>query len=136
MVYLQPRKVSRHKFASPMSQLTNINRNPEGWLVRIVRDGVEHSKYFRFSEGGIRKSLERAKKYRDKLVKKLGPRTWKSGPRRKASNNTSGTTGVSRNHYGRWVATWQEDGRQRFKTFRTKREAIVHRKAKLDQLSS
>lgn len=119
-----------------MSDLTNINRNPEGWLVRMVRDGVEHSKYFRFSEGGVRKSLARAKKYRDKLAKQVGPRTWKKGPRKKATNNTSGTTGVSKNLYGRWVATWQEDGRQRWKTFRTKREAVAHRNQRISLLSS
>lgn len=116
-----------------MSKPTNINRGSDGWTVRIVRDGVEHSKYFRFSDGGIRKSLKKAQRYRDAQLKKLGPRRWKKGPRKKPTNNTSGVTGVSRNIYGRWVATWQEDGKQRFKTFRTKREAIAHRKEQLGQ---
>lgn len=116
-----------------MSML-NIQRGPDGWVVRIVRDGEEYSKYFRFSNGGIRKSLARAKAWRDARFRQLGPRQWRKGPRKKATNNTSGTTGVSKNPYGRWVATWQEDGRQRFKTFRTKREAIAHRKQQLEAL--
>ncbi|QEG21344.1 hypothetical protein MFFC18_12000 [Mariniblastus fucicola] len=116
-----------------MAKLTNINRGPQGWVVRIVRDGVEHTKYFRFSDGGIRKSQEKALRWRDSQLKKLGERKWHSGPRAKAVNNSSGVTGVSRNVYGRWVATWQEDGRQRFRTFKTKREAIAHRKEQLKE---
>lgn len=97
----------------------------------MVRNGEEHSKYFRFSDGGKRKALARAKAYRDKLNAKLGPRLWKKGPRKKATNNTSGVTGVSKNKYGRWVATWQEDGRQRFKTFARKYEAVDFRSSKV-----
>lgn len=119
--------------AKKKSSKINISRCAEGWMVRIVRDGIEHLKYFRFSDGGIRKSLARAQKWRDAQLRKLGPRRWRKGPRARPSNNTSGVTGVSLNVYGRWVATWQEDGRQRFKTFRTKREAIAHRKQQLEQ---
>lgn len=108
--------------------MANITRGPEGWTVRIVRQGQQHSKYFRFSNGGIRKSLALAKKWRDKKIRELGQRQWRTGPRRKAINNTSGMTGVSKNVFGRWVATWQEDGVQRFRTFKTKKEAIAHRK--------
>ncbi len=104
--------------------------------MRIVRDGVEHSRYFRFSDGGIRKSLKAATQWRDKQLKSLGERRWRKGPRAKAVNNSSGVTGVSRNPYGRWVATWQEDGKQRFKTFATKREAVAHRKEQVAQLVS
>lgn len=116
-----------------MAKKKNIHRGPQGWGVRIVRDGVEHSKYFRFSDGGVRKSMQRAEKWRDEQLKILGERQWHSGPRTRASNNTSGVTGVSKNVFGRWVATWQEDGRQRFRSFKTKREAIAHRKEMLGQ---
>lgn len=109
-----------------MSKL-NITRDAAGWSVRIVRDGQQYSKYFRFSDGGVRNSLAKAKRWRDKKLAELGARTWRSGPRKKAINNTSGTVGVSKNVYGRWVATWQEEGRQRFKTFKTKKEAVAHR---------
>ena len=115
-----------------MSQFPNISREANGWFVRIVRNGEQHSKYFRFSDGGVRLSLSRAKKWRDQKLKELGERQWKKGPRKKAINNTSGVVGVSKNVYGRWVATWQEDGIQRFKTFKTKKEAISHRKAQLE----
>ena len=115
--------------------MLNINRGPDGWVVRIVRDGVEYSKYFRFSDGGVRESLKKAKKWRDKQMKVLGPRQWKKGPRKKANNNTSGVTGVSKNPYGRWVATWQEDRKQRFKTFKKKKEAIAFRKEQLARLA-
>lgn len=116
-----------------MDDLTNISRDAAGWSVRIVRQGEQHSKYFRFTDGGEAKALGRAKRWRNKVLRELGPRMWRSGPRRRASNNTSGVTGVSKNVYGRWVATWQEDGRQRFKSFRTKKAALAHRKAMLEQ---
>ncbi|TWU07520.1 hypothetical protein [Stieleria varia] len=110
--------------------MTNIRREADGWAVRIVRSGKEHSKYFRFSNGGVRKSLAIAKEWRDAKLSELGPRRWRSGPKKsRASNNSSGVTGVAKNKYGRWVAFWNEDGKQRFKTFRTKREAVEHRKS-------
>ena len=112
-------------------KLLNISRGLDGWTVRIVRQGQQHSKYFRFSDGGVRASLARAQRWRDKKLKELGQRQWKKGPRRRPSNNSSGITGVSKNFYGRWLATWQQDGVQRFKTFKTKKEAIAHRKAKI-----
>lgn len=121
----------RRRYRTPMSELSNITRGPDGWTVRIVRNGQQHSKYFRFSNGGIRKALARAQRWRNQKLREFGQRQWRSGPRKKAANNTSGTTGVSRNVYGRWVATWQQDGVQRFKTFRTKTEALTHRKAKV-----
>ena len=114
-----------------MSKSKNITRGPEGWTVRIVREGVQHSRYFRFSKGGVRKSLAQAQRWRDKKISELGQRQWHQGPRKKAVNNTSGVTGVSKNKYGRWVVTWQEEGRQRFKTFKKKREAVEHRKLKV-----
>lgn len=110
-----------------MKPTTNIRKEPDGWQVRLVRGGVEYSKYFRFSDGGVRKSFQAARKYRDKVLKEVGERKWKKGPRKKATNNSSGVTGVSRNPYGRWVATWQEEGKQRFKTFGLKREAVAFR---------
>ena len=115
-----------------MAKPTYLSRGSDGWTVRLVRDGVEYSKYFRFSNGGVRKSREAAKKWRDEILEELGPRTWRKGPRKRPTNNSSGVTGVSKNVYGRWVATWQEDGKQRFKTFKTKKEAIAHRKTMIE----
>lgn len=114
-----------------MSISQNISEGPAGYTVRFVRDGNEFSKYFRFSDGGKRAALRSAKAFRDQQLKKLGPRAWKKGPRKKSSNNTSGYTGISKNVYGRWVATWQQDGKQRFKSFRLRRDAIAHRKKQL-----
>lgn len=115
-----------------MKNHKNITRSPEGWTVRIVRNGHQYSKYFRFSAGGIKRSLSEAKQWRDEMLIEVGERQWHKGPRKKPSNNTSGVTGVSKNVYGRWVATWQESGVQKFKTFRTKKEAVAHRKAKVE----
>jgi hypothetical protein len=42
--------------------MLNIRKELMGWVVRLARDGKEYSKYFRFSDGGIRKSLEQAKR--------------------------------------------------------------------------
>lgn len=114
-----------------MSKLQNIARGTAGWSVRIVRNGEQHSRYFRFSDGGVRKSLAMAQRWRDKKIRELGERKWRTGPRKKPTNNTSGTVGVSKNVYGRWVATWQQEGRQRFKTFKTKKAAIEHRLAQI-----
>lgn len=114
-----------------MSKQQNITRSAAGWSVRIVRNGEQHSRYFRFSEGGVRKSLARAQRWRDKKISELGERKWRTGPRKKPTNNTSGTVGISKNVYGRWVATWQQEGRQRFKTFKTKKAAIEHRHAQI-----
>ena len=116
--------------------MLNIRKEINGWVVRLVRDGEEHSKYFRFSDGGVRKSLAKAKAWRDQKLKKLGPRQWRTGPnRKKPTNNTSGTIGVSKNKYNRWVAAWNEDGKQRFKTFKLKREAVAYRQEQVDRLS-
>ena len=114
-------------------KLKNISREAAGWAVRIVRDGNQHSKYFRFSNGGVKASLKQAILWRDQILSEVGPRQWRSGPRRKAVNNSSGVVGVSKNVYGRWVATWQEEGRQRFKTFKTKKEAVAHRQQKIER---
>ena len=114
-----------------MKKLANITRDSAGWSVRIVREGKQHSKYFRCSDGGVRAACARATRWRDKKIRELGERKWREGPRKKASNNTSGTPGVSKNIYGRWVATWQENRVQMFKTFRTKKEAVAHRKEQL-----
>lgn len=116
--------------------MMNIRREAAGWVVRFVRDGEEYSKYFRFTDGGIRKSREKAIKWRDQQMRSLGPRTWRTGPNRsKATNNTSGVIGVSKNKYGRWVSTWNREGKQYFKTFATKREAIAFRKEQVQRLS-
>lgn len=120
-----------------VAKMQNIQRGPEGWLVRMVRSGEEHSKYFRFSDGGVRKSLLAAKQWRDEMLDELGQRQWRRGPKvSRAVNNSSGVTGVSKNKYGRWVATWNEDGKQRFKTFKLKREAVAHRKEQEARLQS
>lgn len=117
--------------------MTNIRKESMGWVVRMVRDGVEHSKYFRFSEGGVRASLARAKAWRDEKFRELGERRWRTGPNMsKPTNNTSGVIGVSKNKYGRWVASWNEDGKQRFKTFRLKREAVAYRQEQIERMSS
>ncbi|MGB7324884.1 MAG: AP2 domain-containing protein [Rubripirellula sp.] len=119
-----------------MKNLKNIRRAEDGWVVRLVRDGTEYSKYFRFSNGGVRKSFAAAKAWRDEIVSEVGPRQWRTGPnRKKPTNNTSGTIGVSKNKFGRWVASWNENGKQRFKTFPTKREAVAHRKEQVASLS-
>ena len=115
--------------------MQNIRKDENGWIVRFERKGQEYSKYFRFSNGGIRKALTMAKAWRDEQLVKLGPRKWKSGPNKaKPINNTSGIVGVSKNRYNRWVAAWKEDGIERFKTFRTKREAVSDRRKQISQL--
>ena len=119
-----------------MKPTTNIRKEPAGWQVRLVRGGVEYSKYFRFSDGGRRASFKEAVKYRDKVLAKVGERKWRKGPNRKRpANNSSGVLGVSKNPFGRWVATWHEDSKQHFRTFRTKREAVEFRKKQEKRLA-
>lgn len=112
-----------------MKPTKNIRKEAGGWQVRLVRGGVEYSKYFRFTDGGKRVSFKEAVKYRDKILAKVGERKWRTGPdRKRPANNSSGVLGVSKNPFGRWVATWNEDGKQYFKTFKFKREAVEFRK--------
>lgn len=100
--------------------------DPFGYQVRIVRRGVERSRYFSHKLwGGKRKSLQAAIRWRDQMLVILkGSRTrFMKTPRNKIS---TGVTGVSRTikydkrkdkSYLCYTVFWIKDGKPRNKTF-------------------
>jgi hypothetical protein len=127
--------IFEHEFAIlttlVIAKIANISRGTQGWTVRMVSDGIEYSRYFRFTDGGIRKSLASVKRWCEKLLRDVGERRRTTGPRKKAPNNSSRVNGVSRSKSSQWFAIWQEHCVQRFKAFATKRGAIAYRKQQL-----
>ena len=94
-------------------------KGTHGWQVRIMRKGEASSKFFSDSAyKGKNKALAAARKYRDSLVRKLGPAD--TGPHDKpSSRNTSGIVGVRRREATRetdeytyyhyfWEASWTD----------------------------
>jgi hypothetical protein len=72
------------------------SRNTFGWYVRVMASGVSNSKFFSDkANGGRKKALEAAVRYRDRLEKDLGrPRTDRNVSSRGARNK-SGVLGVN-----------------------------------------
>ncbi|GAA4453315.1 MULTISPECIES: AP2/ERF family transcription factor [Novipirellula] len=99
--------------------ITRIDRDSSGgFLVRLMRKGKKHTKFFADNEyGGKRKAQAAAKKFRDELESKLKGYTPQQLSKIVRSNNTSGVVGVrlveevdsrwpSKPTYQYWVAQW------------------------------
>lgn len=117
--------ISGHKHVSRIDQ---PEKNNHGWYVRIRRNGVTTSKFFRDTKYGTRtKAMKAAIVFRDELMHNLSlpknDRTVMPRTRR----NTSGIVGVARRTMRRsdgrsagtyWVATWSPgDGKVGRKLF-------------------
>ncbi|TWU50936.1 AP2 domain protein [Rubripirellula tenax] len=105
-----------------MSANRNITRiehvSTGGYMIRIMRKGKMHQKYYSDTEcGGKRKALTAARTERDKMESKLKGFTAKQIAKKERANNTSGVVGVryveetdlrweSQPVYGYWVAQW------------------------------
>lgn len=116
--------------------------NFNGYQVRIVRDGTEHSKSFPWSTHGKAAALEAAVAWRDTVIAKLpDPGNAKGGFRTKPLSHKSswGRVGVVRTvspdrrrdcnvHYVRYSVSWVDaTGKARAKTFQVGRARDVTR---------
>jgi len=98
-----------------ISRVDHERKRSYGWLVRVMRDGVTHQKFFSDSmyQGGMWGSLREAKIYRDELLQQYPPRKRGNLFNRKSSRNTSGYPGISKSgsyrkghYYEGWQASW------------------------------
>jgi hypothetical protein len=79
--------------------MQGITKNEYGWLVRLqyLNDCPKYQRFFKFN-GDEDKALEQAKKYRDRIEKKMSVTGDKKRPyarRKPQSNNKTGHLGVS-----------------------------------------
>ncbi len=99
-----------------VSRIDQPDKNNHGWYVRIRREGVTTSKFFRDSKYGTRtKALKAAIAFRDQLLANFKLPASKRKVLHRAGRNTSGIVGVARRTMRRrdgrpggsyWVATW------------------------------
>ena len=105
------KRARRSKEMRNISRVDYERRRMYGWLVRVMREGVTHQKFFSDSVfGGKRASLHAARRHRDEMLV-----AYPAPPRgnmfnRKTARNTSGHAGVSRTRSkrkGRYYDVWQ-----------------------------
>jgi hypothetical protein len=110
----------REAHREQIGPLTNVHREPEGWMVVVVRKGVRHADYFGDAVyGGRSFALIAAQRYRDNLLRRIDPDTRVRRRMPQGVTSETGIVGVTFELYaveGRWyeryVATWQDaDGR-------------------------
>jgi cell division protein FtsI/penicillin-binding protein 2 len=100
--------------------MAGITRNGNSFIVRIYRNGKEHSTSFAFSKyGGEESALQAAEKFQEDAERKIQPTQKKL-----LKNNTTGKNGVSRGYesvlFGRrpaYIATVTRKGKKIHKTF-------------------
>lgn len=77
----------------------------------------EFQKVFSIKEGGERKAIAAAKKWRKERLREIQSMPEAQNPlKKKMSNNTSGITGVQRRETA-WIATWVENGKEFHRSF-------------------
>ena len=106
--------MSRSQKMCNISCFDQYPKNQHGWLVRVMRDGIMHQKFFSDGMyGGKSRSLREAKAHRDELVT-LYPKPERGNLFNKmTARNTSGYPGVSKSgsyrkghYYEAWQAHW------------------------------
>lgn len=111
------KKATRPKRNPEMRNISRVDqykKNEHGWLVRVMRNGVNHQKFFYDSTyGGKSRSLIEAKLHRDELVRKYQLPPHGNNFNRITSRNTSGHPGISKSgsfrkghYYEAWQASW------------------------------
>ncbi len=144
-----------------ISRIDSEKKKMHGWYVRVYGGGKTFSKYFSDHRYASKEeALEEAKKYLEKLTREVRERFSDYSPRQNqpkyrrkpGSANTSGVVGVHRcetvsrgKRVTYWVATWNEGGKRKDKTFyfgeksrseeEAKRLAIEWRAKKMLELS-
>jgi len=104
----QPRRLRN------ISRVDQERKRQYGWLVRVMRDKVNHQKFFSDgAHGGKRASLLMAMEFRDELLNIYPPSPRGNMFNRTNRRNTSGHAGVSRtgswrkgHFYNVWQASW------------------------------
>lgn len=104
--------------------MKGITKNGRSWVVRIYRNGKEHSTSFAFSKyGGEEEALAAAIDFQEKAESEI-PAT---EPTKILKNNKTGVTGVTKGYvdgnsgFGSrllcYVATWVEKGKKKHRRF-------------------
>ena len=97
-----------------------------GWQVRLMRNGIKHSKFFSIKRfGGIDAALEASLAYRDSLLSLAPPKAQNNVDLRPDAGLRLETTGS----YRAWVASWvDENGVRRSRKFNIKKHGNLRAK--------
>lgn len=143
-----PRNSSSRK---GITRIENYKRRADGWWVRLQRNGVKYSAFFKDSDYASKwVALNVARNYFLKLSREH-PRSRKDYAERKTSRSRSGIVGVRKvvkerkgHEYEFWIATWSPKmgANQKCKAFsidrygkrEAKRLAIEARKKGLEEM--
>ena len=113
------------KYKLPEKGSTRIERgiyrvnypSHKGIRVYLKFKDTVYQKVFSLSDGGQRKALAKARRWRKEKLREIQNLPEAQNPlKRKQSNNTSGITGVRRGKTA-WSATWTENGKQFHRSF-------------------
>ncbi|MGI8495801.1 MAG: AP2/ERF family transcription factor [Pyrinomonadaceae bacterium] len=89
----------------------------KGIRVYLKFKDTEYQKVFGLNDGGERKALARARRWRKERLREIQNSPEAQNPLKKMmKNNTSGITGVRRGKTA-WSATWVENGKQVHRSF-------------------
>lgn len=100
--------------ARGICRIENASKTADGWYVRLQRNGVAHSKFFKDSDYGNKKAaLNAARRYYFHLVREHPKQSRREFAERKTSRNRSGIVGVNKviksrkgYDYEFWEARW------------------------------
>ena len=107
----------RKKKITKMQNISRVDqerKNQHGWLVRVMRDGINHQKFFSDSIFGSKlSSLLAAQKHRDELLHKYPKPEHGNVFNKITARNTSGYPGISKSgsyrkgeYYRAWQVQW------------------------------
>ena len=103
--------MKRNKKLRNISRVDQDKKRQYGWLVRVMRDGVNHQKFISDStHGGKHSSLLTAMEFRDDLLNIYPPSLRGNMFNRTNRRNKSGHAGISLTgswRKGRYYAVWQ-----------------------------
>ena len=107
-------RLKRDQRMRNISRVDQPKKRQHGWLVRVMRDGVTHQKFFYDGvRGGETGSLREAKIFRNELLRLYPPPKRGNNFNKITSRNRSGTPGISRggsyrkgHYYPAWQAQW------------------------------
>jgi hypothetical protein len=112
----RPGRMPKERRRRNASAFWNVRRQPEGWLVAVIRRGETVSDYFGDAVYGSRaKALRAAQHFRDRLLLRIPPDTRVRRRMPRGLRSKTGVLGVSIEAYKvsgrvyhRYVACWQD----------------------------